>query len=45
MYDEIFLDAFINHADKNDRIDRSKYCSVVKEKVHDDPQLKRLLIG
>ena len=29
LYDEIFLDAFLNQADCDDKIDKSKYCQVV----------------
>ena len=42
LYDEIFLDAFISQDDEN--IDKSTYCQVVSQKLHDDEQLKGLLI-
>ena len=35
LYDEIFLDAFINYAE-NDLIDKSKYSLVVRNKIQDD---------
>ena len=42
LFDEIFLDAFINHDDEI--IDKEQYTNVVKDKLDDDEALRDLLL-
>ena len=42
LFEEIFLDAFLSC--DQDQIDRQCYTKVVQDKLHDDSQLKSLLI-